>query len=97
MAAAVRGGDVAGTIFHSDRGSEYTADLFEPACATLGVTQSMGRVGSCFDNAAAESFTRPSSGSCSASDTSTPRTRPAARSPGSSTATTGPADTARAR
>ena len=56
MAVAVRGGDVTGTIFHSDRGSEYTADLFEQACKTLRVSQSMGRVGSCFDNAAAESF-----------------------------------------
>ena len=33
MAAAVRGGDVTGVIFHSDRGSEYTAELFETACA----------------------------------------------------------------
>jgi putative transposase len=56
MAAAVRGGDVAGVIFHSDRGSEYTADLFETACRRLAVRQSMGRVGSCFDNAASESF-----------------------------------------
>ena len=56
MAAAVRGGDVTGVIFHSDKGSEYTASLFEGVCARLGVTQSMGRVGSCFDNAAAESF-----------------------------------------
>ena len=56
MAAAVRGGDVAGVIFHSDRGGEYSADLFETACARLGVRQSMGRVGSCFDNAASESF-----------------------------------------
>ena len=52
MAAAVRGGDVKGVIFHSDRGSEYTAELFETACRRLGVRQSMGRVGSCFDNAA---------------------------------------------
>ena len=36
--------------------AEYTADLFEQACKTLRVSQSMGRVGSCFDNAAAESF-----------------------------------------
>jgi transposase InsO family protein len=56
MAAAVRGGDVCGVIFHSDRGSEYSADLFETACGRLGVTQSMGRVGSCFDNAASEAF-----------------------------------------
>src|SRR3954447_25916605 len=49
MAVTVRGGDVAGVIFHSDRGSEYTADLFEKACTTLRVTQSMGRAGSCFD------------------------------------------------
>jgi putative transposase len=56
MAVAVRGGDVAGTIFHSDRGSEYTATLFEQACSTLAINQSMGRAGSCFDNAAAESW-----------------------------------------
>lgn len=56
MAAAVRGGDVSGVIFHSDKGSEYVGDLFATACATLGVTQSMGRVGSALDNAASESF-----------------------------------------
>ena len=56
MAAAVRGGDVAGVIFHSDKGGEYTGDVFANACAALGVTQSMGRVGSALDNAAAESF-----------------------------------------
>ena len=56
MAAAVRGGNVAGVVFHSDKGSEYTASLFEEVCDRLGVTQSMGRVGSCFDNAAIESW-----------------------------------------
>jgi putative transposase len=56
MAAAVRGGTVTGVIFHTDQGSEYTAGLFGAACRTLGVTQSMGRVGSALDNAAAESF-----------------------------------------
>jgi transposase InsO family protein len=55
-AAAVRGGDVDGVIFHSDKGGEYTGDLFAQACDALGVTQSMGRVGSALDNAAAESF-----------------------------------------
>ena len=56
MAAAVRGGDVAGVIFHTDHGGEYIGDLFARACGSLGVSQSMGRVGSALDNAAAESF-----------------------------------------
>jgi putative transposase len=56
MAVATRGGNVAGTVFHTDRGSTYTADDFTGLCAKLKITQSMGRVGSCFDNAAAESF-----------------------------------------
>jgi transposase InsO family protein len=56
MAATVRGGEVAGVIFHTDKGGEYVGDLFARACSALGVTQSMGRVGSALDNAAAESF-----------------------------------------
>ena len=32
MAAAVRGGDVDGVIFHSDKGGEYVGDLFTKAC-----------------------------------------------------------------
>jgi len=56
MAVATRGGAVAGVIFHSDRGSTYTANDFTTLCETLDIAQSMGRVGSCFDNAAAESF-----------------------------------------
>ena len=55
MAVANRG-DVDGVIFHSDRGSEYTGDLYAKACSKLGVIQSMGRVGSALDNAAAEAF-----------------------------------------
>jgi putative transposase len=58
MAIAVRGGKQAidGVIFHSDQGSEYTAGLFQGACARLGVQQSMGRVGSALDNAVIESW-----------------------------------------
>jgi putative transposase len=59
IAAAVRGGreKIAGVIFHSDRGSTYTANNFRVLCKDkLTIRQSMGRVGSCFDNAAAESF-----------------------------------------
>jgi putative transposase len=34
----------------------YTASAFTKLCADLGIRQSMGRVGSCFDNAAAGAF-----------------------------------------
>jgi putative transposase len=56
MAAAVRGGRMAGVIFHSDQGSEYTAARFRSACGRLGVRQSMGRPGSALDNAVIESW-----------------------------------------
>ncbi|SCL19558.1 IS3 family transposase [Micromonospora inyonensis] len=56
MAAATCGGTVDGVIFHSDRGSEYTAAEYATACRRLGVLQSMGRVGCALDNAAAEAF-----------------------------------------
>jgi len=58
MAAAVRGGRgvIDQVIFHTDRGSTYTAQDFTTLCRRLGIRQSMGRVGSCFDNAASEAF-----------------------------------------
>lgn len=55
VAVAVRGGSVDGVIFHTDRGSTYTAERFTAACQTHRIRQSMGRTGSCLDNAAAES------------------------------------------
>ncbi len=64
MAVATRGGrraiwredEAQRVIFHSDRGSTYTSKAFTKLCRTMGIRQSMGRVGSCFDNAAAEAF-----------------------------------------
>jgi putative transposase len=58
MAVTVRGGKpaVAEVVFHSDQGSEYTAAAYQAACGRLGVTQSMGRVGSALDNAVIESW-----------------------------------------
>ena len=58
MAVAARGGaeHIGGVIFHTDRGSTYTADKFTALCRRLEIRQSMGRVGSCFDSAAAEAF-----------------------------------------
>jgi len=43
-------------IHHSDHGAQYTSDPFQARCAAAGVRQSMGAVGSCYDNAVAESF-----------------------------------------
>lgn len=54
-AAATRG-SLAGAVFHSDHGSVYTSKDYAKLCAALGVTQSMGAVGSSADNALAESF-----------------------------------------
>lgn len=43
-------------IFHTDRGSQYLSQAFAEVAAQLDVRHSVGRVGSCFDNAQAESF-----------------------------------------
>ena len=57
MAVTARGGkdaiwhgdEAERVIFHTDRGSTYTANSFTRLCRQLGIRQSMGRVGSCFD------------------------------------------------
>lgn len=43
------------SIFHSDRGSNYTSAEFAGVLEALGIRQSVGRTGICFDNALAES------------------------------------------
>ncbi|MFF4487215.1 DDE-type integrase/transposase/recombinase [Streptomyces sp. NPDC001544] len=43
-------------IFHTDHGSQYTSRQFRESLAESDIRQSTGRTGSCFDNAAAESF-----------------------------------------
>lgn len=42
-------------IVHSDRGSQYTSKAFRGRCFEAGVIPSVGRTGSCYDNAQAES------------------------------------------
>lgn len=44
------------TLLDSTELATYTANSFTKLCRRLGIRQSMGRVGSCFDNAAAEAF-----------------------------------------
>lgn len=57
LARASGRGYVAGNaIFHSDRGSQYTSRLLAGWAAENDVRLSVGRTGSCHDNAVAESF-----------------------------------------
>jgi len=46
----------AGTLFHSDRGSQYAGHGFQQLLASLDMVSSMSRKGNCWDNAVAESF-----------------------------------------
>jgi transposase InsO family protein len=55
-AAGATRGSLKGAIFHSDHGSVYCSKDYAKLCTRLGVTQSMGAVGSSADNALAESF-----------------------------------------
>jgi putative transposase len=44
-----------GAVFHSDRGSNYTSEEFAATLAELGIRQSVGRTGICYDNSLSES------------------------------------------
>jgi transposase InsO family protein len=48
--------DPAGTVVHSDRGSQFRSTAFVTALKSHRLVGSMGRVGACGDNAAMESF-----------------------------------------
>jgi putative transposase len=54
--AVARRGNVAGCVVHRDRGSQFRRRKFLRALARHGLVGSMGRVASCGDNAAMESF-----------------------------------------
>jgi putative transposase len=45
-----------GLIHHSDRGGQYLSATYIGQLAAYGIRSSVGRPGTCFDNAAAESF-----------------------------------------
>jgi transposase InsO family protein len=51
-----RWGSVQDCILHSDRGSQFTSRLFRNQLVLKGFRQSMGRTGTCADNARMESF-----------------------------------------
>jgi len=45
-------------LFHSDQGSQYSANMFAEYCEQLKITRSMSRRGNCWDNAVMERFFR---------------------------------------
>ena len=55
-AALATRGSLRGAVFHADHGAQYTSKDYAKLCTNLGVTLSLGGVGTSADNALAESF-----------------------------------------
>ena len=56
MACTLRGEAPDELIFHADRGTQFASRQLWQVCQELGIAQSVGRTGVCFDNAMSESF-----------------------------------------
>ena len=56
LSIAVEGRRPSGCVHHSDRGSQYAAQVYRDHLAAHGIKGSMGRRGNPYDNAKAESF-----------------------------------------
>lgn len=53
-----------GLMHHSDRGCQYTSQVYQQLLATQGVVISMSRSGNCYDNAVMERFFATLKGEC---------------------------------
>ena len=51
-----RNPDIDQLLHHSDRGCQYTSDVFQRILKTMNITCSMSRTGCCYDNAVVERF-----------------------------------------
>lgn len=56
MAHTLRETSAVEVVFHADRGAQFTSSQLHAAALELGVQQSVGRTGVCWDNAMSESF-----------------------------------------
>ena len=56
MAHTLRSEVPDGLVFRADRGTQFTSEQLWRVCQELGIAQSVGRTGVCFDNAVSESF-----------------------------------------
>ncbi len=98
MAGAVRGGDIDGVIFHSDKGGVSTPATSSPKHARRsGSPSRWAESPRLWTTRSPKASTRHWNGNCCHAAISPPLPRPAARSPGSSRPTTTPAATAAAR